>query len=181
MAELLSSPIIDLVSRVVLPGLSVLVALFTLFVLLFTLRRASHTVTRSVTPQIECYLRTRQSSPVFDFVIANFGLGSAYRVGFRLDVDEEDFDAHNVIMKQRGTTTPFAIIEPGGQITDMFGFGPGLLGEDPPLKPFRAIVTYEWQPFWSRRPRKEERHYDIDVRPFSELVPEWKKMRLPMH
>ena len=57
----------------------------------------------------------------------------------------------------------------------MFGFGPPLLGKDPPLKPFRAIVTYEWQPFWSRRRRVEQRHYDIDVRPFLGLVPEWKK------
>ena len=175
MIELLSNPLVDFVSRVALPGLSVLVAILTLAVLLFTLRRASLTLTRSVAPQIECYLRVRQSSQVFDFVIANFGLGSAYRVSFSLDVDEEDFAAHNVIMKQRGTHTPFSIVEPGGQITDMFGFGPGLLGQDPALKPFKAIVTYEWQPFWSKRRRIEKRHYDIDVRPFSGLVPEWNK------
>ena len=141
MTELLSNPFVDFVSRVVLPGLSVLAALSTLVVLLFTLRRAGQTLTRSVTPQIECYLRARQSSQVFDFVIANFGLGSAYCVGFKLDADEDDFDAHKVIMKQRGTDTPFSIIEPGGQITNMFGFGPGLLGQDPALKPFRASVT----------------------------------------
>ena len=131
MTELLSNPFVDFVSRVVLPGLSVLAALSTLVVLLFTLRRAGQTLTRSVTPQIECYLRARQSSQVFDFVIANFGLGSAYCVGFKLDADEDDFDAHKVIMKQRGTDTPFSIIEPGGQITNMFGFGPGLLGPRP--------------------------------------------------
>ena len=175
MLELLSNPLVDFVSRVALPGLSVLVAIVTLAVLLFTLRRASLTLTRSVTPQIECYLRVRQSSQVFDFVIANFGLGSAYRVSFSLDADEEDFAAHNVIMKQRGTDTPFSIVEPGGQITDMFGFGTGLLGKNPALKPFKAIVTYEWQPFWSKRRRIEKRHYDIDVRPFSGLVQEWKK------
>ena len=77
--------------------------------------------------------------------------------------------------KQRGTDTPFSVVEPGGQITNMFGFGPGLLGKDPVLKPFKAIVTYEWQPFWSKRRRIEKRHYDIDVRPFSGLVPERKK------
>ena len=175
MTELLSNPFVDFVSRVALPGLSVLVALSTLVVLLFTLRRASQTLTRSVTPQIECYLRVRQSSQVFDFVIANFGLGSAYRVGFKLDVDEEDFDAHNVTMKQRATDIPFSVVEPGGQITNMFGFGPALLGKDPALKPFTAIVTYEWHPFWSKRRRVEQRHYDIDIRPFLGLVPEWKK------
>ncbi len=175
MIELLSNPLVDFVSRVALPGLSVLVAILTLAVLLFTLRRVSLTLTRSITPQIECYLRVRQSGQVFDFVIANFGLGSAYRVSFSLDADEEDFAAHNVMMKQRGTDTPFSVVEPGGQITNMFGFGPGLLGKDPALKPFKAIVTYEWQPFWSKRRRIEKRHYDIDVRPFSGLVRERKK------
>ena len=98
--------------------------------------------------------------------------GSAYRVGFQLDVDEADFDAHSVIMKQRATDIPFSVVEPGGQITNMFGTGPALLGEDPPLRPFTAIVTYEWQPFWSKRRRVEKRRYDIDVRPFLGLVPE---------
>ena len=172
MTELLSSPFVDFISHVVLPALSILVALATL---VFTLRWVGRTLTRSVTPQIECYLRVRQSSQVFDFVIANFGLGSAYRVGFRIDVDEEDFDAHSVIMKQRATDIPFSVVEPGGQITNMFGTGPALLGENPPLKPFTAIVTYEWHPFWSKQRRVEKRHYDIDVRPFSGLVPEWKK------
>ena len=170
MIELLSNPFVDFVSRVVLPGLSVLVAIVAVVVLLFTFRRASQTLTRSVIPQIECYLRAHPSSHAFDFVIANFGLGSAYRVSFSLDADEEDFAAHNVIMKQRGTDTPFSVVEPGGQITNLFGFGPSLLGKDPALKPFEAIVTYEWQPFWSKRRRVEKRHYNIDVRPFSELV-----------
>ncbi len=172
MTELLTSPFADFLSRVVLPALSILVALATL---VFTLRWTGRTLTRSVTPQIECYLRFRESSQVFDFVIANFGLGSAYRVGLQLDVDEEDFDAHNVIMKQRATDIPFSVVEPGGRITNMFGTGPALLGKDPPLKPFTAMVTYEWQPFWSKRRRVEERHYDMDVRPFLGLVPEWKK------
>lgn len=172
MTELLSSQAVDFLSGVVLPALSILVALATL---VFTLRWAARTLTRSVTPQIECYLRVRESSQVFDLVIANFGLGSAYRVGFQLEVDEEDFDAHNVAMKQRGTDIPFSVVEPSGRITNMFGFGPALLGKDPPLKPFKATVRYEWQPFWSKRRRVEERRYDIDVRPFLGLVPEWKK------
>ena len=172
MTELLSSQAVDFLSGVVLPALSILVALATL---VFTLRWVARTLTRSVTPQIECYLRVRESSQVFDFVIANFGLGSAYRVGFQLDVDEEDFDAHNVAMKQRATDIPFSVVEPSGRITNMFGFGPALLGKDPPLKPFKATVTYEWQPFWSRRRRVDKRRYDIDVRPFLGLVPEWKK------
>ena len=151
MIELLSNPFVDFVSRVALPGLSVLVAIVTLVVLWFALRLASRTLTRSVIPQIECYLRARPSSHMFDFVIANFGLGSAYHVGFSLDADEEDFAAHNVIMKQRRTDTPFSIVEPGGQIINVFGMSPSLLGQDPVLKPFTVVVTYEWQPFWSKQ------------------------------
>ena len=45
MIELLSNPLVDFVSRVALPGLSVLVAILTLAVLLFTLRRVSLTLT----------------------------------------------------------------------------------------------------------------------------------------
>ena len=168
MIELLSNPLVDFISRVALPGLSVLVAILALAVLLFTLRLATLTLTRSVTPQIECYLRAHQSSHVFDFVIANFGLGSAYHVGFSLDADEEDFAAHNVIMKQRRTDTPFSIVEPGGQIINLFGMSPSLLRQDHVLKPFKAIVTYEWQPLGSKQRRIEKRHYNIDVRPFSE-------------
>ena len=175
MIELLSNPFVDFVSRVALPGLSVLVAIVTLVVLWFALRLASRTLTRSVIPQIECYLRARPSSHMFDFVIANFGLGSASHVGFSLDADEEDFAAHNVIMKQRRTDTPFSIVEPGGQIINVFGMSPSLLGQDPVLKPFTVVVTYEWQPFWSKQRCKETRHYNIDVRPFSKQVWDVKK------
>ena len=175
MIELLSNPFVDFVSRVALPGLSVLVAIVTLVVLWFALRLASRTLTRSVIPQIECYLRARPSSHMFDFVITNFGLGSAYHVGFSLDADEEDFTAHNVIMKRRRTDTPFSIVEPGGQIINVFGMSPSLLGQDPVLKPFTVVVTYEWQPFWSKQRCKETRHYNIDVRPFSKRVWDVKK------
>ena len=175
MIELLSNPFVDFVSRVALPWLSVLVAIVTLVVLWFALRLASRTLTRSVIPQIECYLRARPSSHMLDFVIANFGLGSAYHVGFSLDADEEDFTAHNVIMKRRRTDTPSSIVEPGGQIINLFGMDTSLLGQDPVLKPFTAVVTYEWQPFWSKQRCKETRHYNIDVRPFSKRVWDVKK------
>ena len=172
MSDVLSEPFVDFLSRVVLPGLSVVLALLTLAVLAFTLRKSGQTLTRSVKPHIECYLRVRQSSEVFYFVIANFGLGSAYNVTFEIQVDEKDFAAHDVIMKQRRTDFPFSVIEPGGCITNMFGFGVPLLGKDPPLKPFEATVTYEWQPFWSSRRRSETRHYELDVRSFGGLVME---------
>ena len=86
-------------------------------------------------------LHTPDRTPIrFDFVIANFGTGSAYNVGFTVHADDEDFKAHHVIMRGRGTTdTPFSIIEPGGRITSVFGSGPGLLGGDnTALKPFKV-------------------------------------------
>ena len=175
MTQLLSSQSTEFISSVVLPLLQVVVAAFALLVLVFTLRWSARTLTRSVTPQIECYLRLGESKPVFNFVIANFGSGSAYSVSFRLDADEDDFSEHRVFMRQRSTDVPFPIIEPGGRITTFFGAGLHLLGSDPPLKPFKATVTYEWQPFWSKRRRREERHYDMDIRPFSGIVPDWEK------
>lgn len=175
MTALQASSSVELLSDVVLPAMSILVALSMLVVMVFTLRWSARTLTRSVTPQIDCYLRLRQSSQVFDLVIANFGLGSAYRVGFRLDVDEADFNAHNVIMKQRATDIPFSLVEPGGEITNSFGTGPALLAKDTPLKPFTVTVTYNWQPFWSKRRRVERRQYDLDVRPFMGMVRERKK------
>ena len=175
MTQLLSSQSTEFISSVVLPLLQVVVAPLTLLVLVFTLRWSGRAITRSVTPQIECYLRLGESDPVFNFVIANFGSGSAYSVSFRLEADEEDFSEHRVFMKQRATEIPFAIIEPGGRIATLFGSGIDLLGSDPALKPFKATVTYEWQPFWSKRRRREERHYDIDIRPFSGIVPDWEK------
>ena len=78
-------------------------------------------------------------------------------------------------MKQRRTDTPFSIVEPGGQIINVFGMSPSLLGQDPVLKPFTVVVTYEWQPFWSKQRCKETRHYNIDVRPFSKQVWDVKK------
>lgn len=174
MTELLSSPSVEFVGRVVLPGLQVVAALLTLIVLALALRWSARGLTRSVTPHVECYLRLRQTSPVFDLVIANFGAGSAYRVCVRLEADEEDFRTHSVSMKGRGTDVPFSLIEPGGEITTMFGSGPKLLGEGSALKPFVATVRYEWRPFWSNRRRSEERRYEIDIRPFRGLVPDWK-------
>ena len=150
--------------------LSVLVA----WLVLVTSWRA---LTRSVTPQIECYLRPRESSQVFDMVIANYGLGCAYDVKLELQVDEDDFNEHHVAMKGwRSTEVPFTVIEPGGRVTNLFGMGPSLLGPDkPPLKPFTATVTYEWQPFWSRRRVPSSRQCTVDIRAFQGLVPEWKK------
>lgn len=154
------------IGKIAILFVNVILPLLTLLVLWFGLRVASRTLVRSVTPQVECFLRPRPSSQKFELVIANYGLGSAYNVSLNLEVDEDDFDAHSVATNWRTTEVPFGIIEPGGSINTFFGMGHLLLGNEPLLKPFNAVVEYEWQPFWAKRRRKEKRSYNIDVRPF---------------
>ena len=159
MSEMLIGKIVDLFIHVILP-------LFTLLVLWFGLRIASRTLIRSVTPQIECFLRPRPSSQIFELVIANYGLGTAYNVSLNLEADEDDFAAHRVSIEWLPTERPFGIIEPSGSITSFFGMGHDLMGKEPYLKPFKAVVEYEWRPFWAKYLRKEKRRYFMDVRPF---------------
>ena len=166
----------DEILQYVTPLLGVLSMLVAWLVLVTSWRA----LTRTVTPQIECYLRPRESSQVFDLVIANYGMGCAYNVNLELQVDEDDFASHHVVMEGwRSTEAPFALIEPGGRITNLFGVGPSLVGGGKPaLKPFIATVTYEWQPFWSRRRKTECKPRTVDIRAFQGLVPEWKKNEL---
>ena len=48
--------------------------------------------------------------------------------------------------------------------------GHRLLKDEDFLKPFKAEVEYEWQPFWARNRRKVKRTYNMDVRPFKGLI-----------
>lgn len=155
--------IVDFAIRVVLPFI-------TLLVLWLGFRIASRTLVRSVTPQVECFLRPRPASQEFELIVANYGLGSAYNVSLNLEVDEDDFDAHKVLIDWRKTETPFGIIEPGGTISTLFGMGHQLMGNESYLKPFKAVVEDDWQPFWAKRRRKEKQSYDMDVRPFKGLI-----------
>ena len=163
MNELPVDEIVDLFVRVILP-------LFTLVVLWFGLRVSYRTLVRSITPQIECFLRPCSDGQVFELVVANYGLGCAYNVSIDLEVDEDDFEAHQVVMKWRTTEIPFDIIEPGGSITTLFGMGHLLLGSEPHLKPFHAVIRYQWQPFWTKRPKRVNRRYKLDVRQFTGLA-----------
>ena len=142
--------IVDLFIHVILP-------LLTLLVLWFGMRIGSRTLVRSVTPQVECFLRPRPSSQIFELVIANYGLGSAYNVSLNLEADEDDFTAHRVSIEWLPTEMPFGIIEPNGSVTTFFGMGQYLMGNEPFLKPFEAVVEYEWQLFWAKRRRYERR------------------------
>lgn len=159
MSDIPLDQIVDFVIRIFLP-------FSTLLVLWLAFRIASRTLVRSVTPQVECFVRPCPSSQKFELVIANYGLGSAYNVSLNLDVDEDDFVAHRVSIQWLPTEMPFGIIEPGGSITTFFGMGQHLMGNEPYLKPFTAVIEYEWQPFWTKRRKNERRSYNMDVRPF---------------
>ncbi len=175
MSEFLSHPFVDVIRRFGPPALQVLVPLASVVLLWLSVRWASRSLTRTQRPQIECFLRFPSSSYTVDLVLANFGMGSAYRVSFRLDADETDFVAHKVFMQHRRSVAPFPVLEPRGEITTLFGGSVALLKRDAVLKPFRVFVSYQWQPFWSKRRCAEERVFDIDIRPYTALFLEVKK------
>lgn len=161
MSDLSFNQLTDIVINIVLP-------LATLCVLLMGFNIARRTLVRSVTPQVECFLRIRDSMTV-EFVVANFGLGTAHNVSVRLDVDEEDFESHGVILKWRNTEVPFSIIEPGGNVCTFFGVSHQLSQNGSCLKPFRVEVKYQWQLLWAKRPRNETRCFNLNVRQFEVL------------
>ena len=163
MTEPLSAIFVDILTGSFLP-------LATLLVLLLGVWIANRTLMRSVTPQIECFLRPRPASHAFELVLANYGMGSAYNVSLSLEADEADFEAHQVLIGTSPTKLPFSILEPNGSITTFFGMGHQLLKDEKQLKPFKAEVEYEWQPFWAKNRRKVKRTYSMDVRPFKGLI-----------
>lgn len=71
----------------VLQGLTVLVAVWATC----TARRSLKV---AVSPQIECFLRQQEASPVVDFVIQNTGSGNAHNVTWEIEADEKDFKSH---------------------------------------------------------------------------------------
>ena len=158
---LVSNSLFRFIVTVVLPLLSILLVWL-------GVRTARLTLVRGVTPQIECYLRYQPSTHVVEMMISNFGMGSAYNVAVDIQADGDDFSAHGVIMSWRKTVVPFPIIEPGGYIPNVLGPSPRLAAE-PMLKPFVAVVTYQWQPFWARRRVSTTKSFHLDVRPFSHL------------
>ena len=148
----------------VLPVLTLLVSLLAVWT-------ATRALAGNVRPQVECYMRVRPGSHVFYLALSNFGRGSAKNVAIELvGVDEQDFAEHGVIPKWRKKGT-FVLLEPQGTVSTMFGFAPRLVGKDAaPLKPFAAVVKYEWKPFWTWRKRAEQETFDMDVRAFEGLV-----------
>lgn len=151
-----------------------------LMVLALTLWASKQMLESNTRPQIACYLRSRPDRPnVFELAVANFGKGAAKSLEIELiGVDEDDFSNHSVVLSWRHKG-PFTLLGPGESITSLFGFGPGLVGdEQAPLKPFKARVSYRWTTFWHWRSDEVVEYHDMDVRPFQGIIPKWPKDEL---
>ena len=149
--------------------INIVLPLATLCVLFMGVNVARRTLVRSVIPQVECFLRISPNSTALELVVANFGLGIAQNVSVYVDVDEKDFESHNVVLQWRKTEVPFSVIEPGGSVYTFFGMAHQVLQGDSCLKPFRVEINYQWQPYWSRHPHDEIRCFNLDVRQFEVL------------
>ena len=153
------------------------IQLATVVVLALTLWSSMRLLEVNTRPQVECYLRSRPDKPnVFELAVANFGSGAAKNLEIELmNVDEEDFSAHSVMIAWR-RKGPFTLLGPGDTITSLFGFGPSLVGDgQEPLKPFTIRASYRWKPFWYWRSHDVVEYHDMDVRPFQGIVPKWPK------
>lgn len=155
--------------------LGILAQLATVIVLSLTLWSSIRLLDSNTRPQVECYLRPRPNEPfVIEMVIANFGKGGARKLEVELiGVDEDDFEAHDVIMKWR-KKGPIAFLGPQESLADMFGVAPSLMGDKAsPMKPFRVRASHKWTPFWSWRHHEEVDYYEMDLRPFQGIIPAW--------
>ena len=69
---------------------------------------------------------------------------------------------------------PIAFLGPQEILTDTFGVAPSLMGDKvSPMKPFKVRASHKWTPFWSWRQHEETDYYEMDLRPFQGIVPEW--------
>ena len=87
----------------------------TLMVAVWATWTARRSLKVAVSPQIECFLRQQQASPLVDFVIQNTGVGNAYNVGWKIEADEHDFKSHvGAIGPPLEKAVPFSVVEAGG-------------------------------------------------------------------
>lgn len=156
--------------------ITVVAAVVTVLLLGLSLWASTRMLEASTQPQVECYVRPRAEDPnVFDLVVANFGKGVAKKLVVELlDVDEEDFKDHTVWLEWR-RRGPFSLLGPGESLVNLFGSGPGLVGEDKaPLKPFRVRVSYHhWEPFRFRWSDEIVNNFAIAVDSFRGMIPPW--------
>jgi hypothetical protein len=123
------------------------------------------------TPQVVAYLIPHpDGNGAVNIVFANIGLGLAKEVVFNIICDEDDFNAHRVVMKTFKGSAPINVIPSGEKIVALFGIGFELFGNianSPikPLKPFTVRIE-----FADLNGRKISTISEIDIRQFDGLA-----------
>lgn len=94
-------------------------------------------------PKVVAYLTIPPLYRIFwNFVLANVGQGPARNVTFKFDADEEDFEAHDVALRNSVDRKAISFLPQGERICVYFGKGPQLFKE-PRLRPFNVIIEYD--------------------------------------
>ena len=93
-------------------------------------------------PKVVAYLTMHPLYFLFiNFVLANVGRGPARNVSFKFDADEEDFDNHNVALRNSANRNAISFL-PQGESICLF-FGDRDLFKEPRLFPFEVIIDYD--------------------------------------
>jgi hypothetical protein len=120
-------------------------------------------------PRIVSYLEPHpEGHGGVNFVLANIGQGPAFDVRFAFVYDDEDFKAHDVLLKNDEVRTNLTVIPQGQKVAALFGVGYVLFGSDAKggtiLKPFEVQVSYR-----DIEGRSRASSAKIDVRQFAGL------------
>lgn len=78
----------------------------------------------------------------FNFVLANVGRGPARNVSFKFDTDHQEFENHDVGLKNSADREAISFLPQGESICVFFGSGIDLY-KAPRLKPFDVIIEYD--------------------------------------
>lgn len=91
-------------------------------------------------PRVVAYLKLDpHQANLVKFVLANVGQGPARDVEFTFQADEDDFENHDVFMRNSSDRTLTTMLPQGERIETFFGIGTKLM-EEPKLEPFTVSV-----------------------------------------
>lgn len=104
------------------------------------------------------------------FVLANVRRGPAFNVTFNLDYDEQDFEAHHVMLLNDSERRPISVLPQDEKIRSLLGVSFQLYGhmgqnDIGPLKPFKVRTT-----FFDIFGQEMSRERVLDIRQFSGLA-----------
>jgi len=122
-------------------------------------------------PEVVAYLAPHpDGTGGVNFILSNVGQGPAFSVSFRFECDEDDFDDHEVMLRNEPKRTALNVLPSGEKIGSLFGVGFVLFGKTKdksgvPLKPFQVKVSYS-----DIREMKKSASYSIDISQFMGLA-----------